>query len=439
MAGKTVILPVCSDSAGGCSVDAPTGEDCSAKAEVDKKRKQVIFYLSNPPAVKPKGRITISQPGTEYNPYQCMEAEECLIIERPVYTYHPVSGEPTRMADHPVVKVGEPAHCHWQATVVTGRMTETESVFFARVEPDPGSACLIIEAGESYTPACEGFRNFSSLTVEDNSKLVPGMLVSALHHFQSGNRQRSYLCGQKYYRTCSMTGGVITAVNGTHDDVGVSYQVQTENRVIRAVSSDFVDYEVGDWVFLMSGADACDLSCDTNYDYNPEPGAEEEENSGSGSFTDFVKLLNAFRAENGKNPVTLNSRLDSAAQRHCQDMVTHNFFSHKGTDGTWVHDRVEDAGYASDEEEWGSGENVAMGFATAQAVFTGWKNSPGHRANMLDGNFKEIGLSRLVRGTTYYWVNVFGYRGTAEETPGTECPVTADFVILPLKIGGKGA
>jgi uncharacterized protein YkwD len=441
MMANRIILPVCAESAGGCTVEPPSGDDCGAKAEVDEERKVISLYLPNPPAVKAKGRIHISLPGTEYNPYQCMDAEECLSITRPVFSYHPVSGEPSEMADYPLVSVGKPAHCHWAATDISTHKNEQDSALFAQVAAGKNSSSITVTPGESYTPECDGFRDFSDFIVPDNSMMVPGILVRATHYFTSVSQTKAYLCGQKYYRTCSMTGGIITKVNGEYGNIGISYRVMTENREITAVSSDFVNYEVGDWVFLMSKADVCDLTCDTNYDYNHEPDdAEDEADEGSGSFTDFVKLLNAFRNENGRSPVTMNGKLTTAADRHCKDMTRNSFFAHKGSDGTFVQDRVKDTGYAKDGDEWGCGENIYSGSGTAAGAFNAWKNSPGHRANMLNGLFKETGLARMQTGSSYVWVNVFGYKGAAaSEPPETLPPVTAEFVIIPIKIGREGA
>jgi len=79
------------------------------------------------------------------------------------------------------------------------------------------------------------------------------------------------------------------------------------------------------------------------------------------------------------------------------------------------------------------GENIAAGYATAQAVFTGWKNSPGHNANMLNGSYRVIGIG-LVTGGSYgeYWTTDFGGYvdpsahdpGSASSTTTTPRPVT---------------
>ncbi|MEM7554985.1 MAG: CAP domain-containing protein, partial [Cyanobacteria bacterium P01_A01_bin.84] len=106
-------------------------------------------------------------------------------------------------------------------------------------------------------------------------------------------------------------------------------------------------------------------------------------------FTEEVlKLTNDFRVKNGRSRLTMNSDLSEAAQDHSEDMAKLDFFSHTGKDGSKAGDRITDAGY-----EWNTyGENIAAGQRTPDQVVQGWINSPGHRANMLNPNFKELGV-----------------------------------------------
>jgi uncharacterized protein YkwD len=70
-----------------------------------------------------------------------------------------------------------------------------------------------------------------------------------------------------------------------------------------------------------------------------------------------------------------------------------------------VGERAHQAGYM-----WSAvGENVAAGQTTVASVMTAWMNSPGHRKNILNGNYKHIGVG-ITRGSNgvYYWCVVFG-------------------------------
>lgn len=101
-----------------------------------------------------------------------------------------------------------------------------------------------------------------------------------------------------------------------------------------------------------------------------------------------LDLVNAQRKQAGVAPLTLNPLLTKAAQSFADDMAAYNYFSHYGRDGSTPGSRITAAGY-----KWSSyGENIAKGYASWQDAIRGWMNSPGHRANMLNARFKEIGL-----------------------------------------------
>lgn len=90
-----------------------------------------------------------------------------------------------------------------------------------------------------------------------------------------------------------------------------------------------------------------------------------------------------------------NTPLTTASAAHSQDMVTNNFFSHTGSNGSTLSARVEAAGYA-----WGSvGENIAAGYPTVTAVMDGWMASDGHCANIMNPGFTQVGVA-CIRGTS---------------------------------------
>lgn len=95
--------------------------------------------------------------------------------------------------------------------------------------------------------------------------------------------------------------------------------------------------------------------------------------------------------------------LTQAAEVHTQDMVANNFFSHAGSNGSSVSDRVNATGYA-----WSSlGENIAAGYAGIDAVMAGWLASEGHCANLMNPAFNQVGMVCVpgTAATTYgnYW------------------------------------
>ncbi|MFI8503318.1 CAP domain-containing protein [Streptomyces sp. NPDC085524] len=122
----------------------------------------------------------------------------------------------------------------------------------------------------------------------------------------------------------------------------------------------------------------------------------------SGATGQVLALVNQERAAAGCPALTLNSKLTQAAQAHSADMAAHSNMSHTGSDGSDPGARITRAGYA-----WSSyGENVAYGYSTPEKVMEGWMNSPGHRANILNCSFKEIGIGLAQPNS--YWTQDFG-------------------------------
>ncbi|MFD9724317.1 CAP domain-containing protein [Streptomyces sp. NPDC059072] len=122
----------------------------------------------------------------------------------------------------------------------------------------------------------------------------------------------------------------------------------------------------------------------------------------SGSAAAVLSLVNQERAAAGCPALTLNAKLTRAAQDHSADMAAHGNMSHTGSDGSDPGTRITRAGYT-----WSSyGENVAYGYSTPEKVMEGWMNSPGHRANILNCSFKEIGIGLAQPNS--YWTQDFG-------------------------------
>lgn len=124
-----------------------------------------------------------------------------------------------------------------------------------------------------------------------------------------------------------------------------------------------------------------------------------------------VQLTNAFRQQNGLQPLTNNAKLASSAQTHSQNMALQDFFAHNGIDGSTPFTRIRATGYNYST----AAENIAAGQSTPEAVVQGWINSPGHRANMLNAQLREIGVGyyHLANDTgnvnyRHYWTQNFG-------------------------------
>ncbi|HZG92233.1 MAG TPA: CAP domain-containing protein [Pseudonocardia sp.] len=116
--------------------------------------------------------------------------------------------------------------------------------------------------------------------------------------------------------------------------------------------------------------------------------------SGSGPVPEVVAATNAERARHGLRALTVDVRLTAAAQAHSEDMVRRAFFAHHNPDGAQVWDRALAAGYHYRKVA----ENIAAGQRTAAEVVRGWLDSPGHRANILDGELTQIGVGHALGG-----------------------------------------
>ncbi|NET34908.1 MAG: CAP domain-containing protein [Cyanothece sp. SIO1E1] len=122
---------------------------------------------------------------------------------------------------------------------------------------------------------------------------------------------------------------------------------------------------------------------------------------------ELLRLTNIERRRVGLPPLRLSAQLNQVARLHAQDMVKNNFFSHVGSDGSRVSDRAKAIGYAFSY----IGENLAAGNPSPAQTLRQWMNSPGHRANILNPDYREIGFGYVGNAATpyrHYWVQVFG-------------------------------
>ncbi|OBQ50072.1 RNA polymerase [Streptomyces sp. H-KF8] len=122
---------------------------------------------------------------------------------------------------------------------------------------------------------------------------------------------------------------------------------------------------------------------------------------GGGNADRVLALANTERAAAGCSPVTLDNRLNKAAQLHSEDMSANDYFSHTGQNGSSFVDRVTAQGYPSP-----GAENIARGQSSAASVMEAWMNSEGHRANILNCSLKTMGVGVVTSDWT--WTQVFG-------------------------------
>lgn len=121
-----------------------------------------------------------------------------------------------------------------------------------------------------------------------------------------------------------------------------------------------------------------------------------------------VQLINEYRAKNGAPALVIDTRLTAAAEWMAGSMAANGYFDHTDNLGRDPFDRLDAFGYPSNT--W-RGENLAAGYPDAPRTFTQWRESPGHNRNMLNPNYRAIGIALVQRGDSqygHYWVTEFG-------------------------------
>ena len=117
--------------------------------------------------------------------------------------------------------------------------------------------------------------------------------------------------------------------------------------------------------------------------------------------TEVIRLVNEIRRDNGLSALKENWELSRVARYKAQDMHDNRYFSHTspvyGTPFQMM--RAFGLNYRT------AGENIAMGYPTPQAVVNGWMDSSGHRANILNAGYSQIGVGYVSGGN--YWSQMF--------------------------------
>ena len=145
----------------------------------------------------------------------------------------------------------------------------------------------------------------------------------------------------------------------------------------------------------------------------------------------LVSMTNGARAENGLGALSTNSALASAAYAKAQDILADDYFAHNAPDGKTPWDFINESGYSYAY----AGENLGIGYTGASELFSAWMNSSTHRENILNPNYREIGIA-VVSGEyegveTIVVVSEFGatqedLSSQVESSSATSQPATAD-------------
>lgn len=135
------------------------------------------------------------------------------------------------------------------------------------------------------------------------------------------------------------------------------------------------------------------------------PGGENTPPADEGSLSSYesevVQLVNDARQENGLQPLAASGELSRVARIKSQDMVDQNYFSHTSPTYGTPFQMLTSFGVSYRT----AGENIAYGQRTPREVVAAWMNSPGHRANILNASYTQIGVGYVASGN--YWTQLF--------------------------------
>lgn len=124
---------------------------------------------------------------------------------------------------------------------------------------------------------------------------------------------------------------------------------------------------------------------------------------------EMLAQVNAIRKRHGLRALTADAQLDRAAQGHAEDMLRRAYFAHGSPSGETARERIRATGYTYRT----IGENIAFGQTSVEEVVETWMDSPGHRKNILNKDFAELGVGlALGRDSSgrhrTLWVQNFG-------------------------------
>lgn len=137
---------------------------------------------------------------------------------------------------------------------------------------------------------------------------------------------------------------------------------------------------------------------------NPPAQSQTVSGAQTGFESDMLKQVNAQRAKNGQSALTLNQTLCASARVRAAEIAKDGCFSHTRPDGRGCFTAISGVSYRT------AGENIAMGtwgYFGVDEIMDGWMNSEGHRANILNGDFSEVGFGCVVVNGNGYWVQIF--------------------------------
>ena len=223
---------------------------------------------------------------------------------------------------------------------------------------------------------------------------------------------------QHYYKVDFSTGLVTATILNVRSGPGVNYNIVAtvkKNEYIRVFAG------VGDWYIVQVEGDYVGAvskkyvkAIYPNSSGGTTSGSTSSGSSSSGNTTntstmssdekEVFDLINKQRTNNGLTALKMDSEVLNVARIKAKDMVDNNYFSHNSQTYGSPFDMMKQFGISYRT----AGENIAKGQKTPQEVVTAWMNSEGHRKNILNPNFTNlgVGIAKDSKGTTY-WTQMF--------------------------------
>lgn len=159
-----------------------------------------------------------------------------------------------------------------------------------------------------------------------------------------------------------------------------------------------------DKIYLPDGSTGTTTEQHSDNDNIAQGNASIVESEVSKQAREVLKLVNAERQKQGLKALTLNADICNIANMKAKDMATKNYFSHTSPTYGTPFQMLQSFGVSYRS----AGENIAAGQRSAQEVMNSWLNSSGHRANILNSSYTELGVG-YYKGGSYgtEWVQLF--------------------------------
>ncbi len=206
----------------------------------------------------------------------------------------------------------------------------------------------------------------------------------------SSQNQKYYCPNLKKRCTCKNNANLCTTTNATTTEVTTKPSAKPTTEATTETTTQTITKPTTETVTKPSVKPTTETTTVNN-------------NTQSNVAQEVLKLVNIERAKQNLPALKLNTALSNVAQLKSEDMKNKNYFNHTSPTYGSPFNMMKQFGinykYA--------GENIAKGQKTAADVVTAWMNSEGHRANILNKNFTDMGLGYVKSGSTTYWTQMF--------------------------------